>query len=175
MHVLREQRIYIILMTFLESNGHIILIDAGTDTSSLCRTGTGNVSALIILVANNLTFPEHSLHDYIDEDMQLISEGLQFLENIARLMDNEGLRQLHIACSELNRRVAIAVASFQSRKSWSQEMELWLNTRPEATLVGKDVTSSFSALNLIQAFAQADVKPFTPAVSWMQSLGNLEL
>jgi hypothetical protein len=133
------------------------------------------VSALIILVANNLTFPEHSLHDYIDEDMQLIREGLQFLENIARLMDNEGLRQLHIACSELNRRVAIAVASFQSRKSWSQEMELWLNTRPEATLVGKDVTSSFSALNLIQAFAQADVKPFTPAVSWMQSLGNLEL
>lgn len=40
-------------------------------------------------------------------------------------------------------------------------------------LEGVDEPSPYSALKLIQAFAQAEIKPLTPTVTWMRSLADL--
>ena len=65
------------------------------------------ISALIILVANNLTFQEHNLHDHFEEDNQLVKEGLQCLDNLSKLADAERFQQLLTACSELSRRATM--------------------------------------------------------------------
>jgi hypothetical protein len=100
----------------------------------------------------------------------LIEEGLHFLQNLSALMDDEKLRLLYVACSELDHRATMAVVSFKSSKSWRQEIGAWLGTAHEATPGGTDKISSFSARNLLRAFAGADIKPINRSVSWMRGL-----
>jgi hypothetical protein len=47
------------------------------------------MSSLIILLANNLTIPEHDLRDQFDADNDLITEALQFFANVALDVDDE--------------------------------------------------------------------------------------
>lgn len=85
-------------------------------------------------------------------------------------MNDESLRQLHVACAELNRRATMAVASFQSNQPWSIAPGVPFNMVP---LGDPEEPSSFSALNLIRAFAGTDIKPHSPTIAWMRGLGNL--
>ena len=131
------------------------------------------MSALISLVANNLTIREHNLYDQLDEDKQLIREGLHFVQNMSTMLDDEKLRQLYVACSELAHRGTVAVVSFKSNKSWSKEIGPWLSTTHQAGLGGTDGISSFSAPNLIRAFAGANVESSCPSISLMWGLGDI--
>jgi hypothetical protein len=117
-----------------------------------------------------LTIQEHHLYDQFNEDKQLINEGLFFLENLSLLMNDESLRQLHVACAELDRRATMAVANFQSNQPWIIEPGTPFNI---GLLCDTDEVSSFSALNLIRAFAGTDIKPHTPTIAWMRGLGDL--
>jgi hypothetical protein len=123
------------------------------------------ISALIILVANNLTFQEHNLHDHFEEDNQLVEEGLKCLDNLSKLADAERFQQLLAACSELNRPATMVATGLQSSMYCGQESGTRLNAVSGATVEGVDEPSPYSALKLIQAFAQAEIKPLTPTVS----------
>lgn len=54
-----------------------------------------------------------------------------------------------------------------------QESGTRTNAASGTTIEGVDEPSPYSALKLIQAFAQAEIKPLTPTVTWMRSLANL--
>ncbi|KAH7029896.1 uncharacterized protein B0I36DRAFT_291700 [Microdochium trichocladiopsis] len=76
-------------------------------------------TALIILIANNLTVEESNVHDQINADAQLISDAMQYSQDAMTLQsDNESvamLAELHGACLKLHKRALKAIQRLQTR------------------------------------------------------------
>jgi len=92
----------------------------------------------------------------IDEDDQLITEGLQFLESAAAGVPQ--WRRLHAACSELTCRARIMRARFTLEKPGPKPASVaWLETEARRS-------AGVSARKLVEAFTAADEKPLASSL-----------
>ena len=82
------------------------------------------MSAMIVLIANKLTTSEHSFSTQVEEDDLLIDEGLDFVDQIARTLDDERLGRLCTGCHELNARATNAVMSCRFGGTWKSKVNL---------------------------------------------------
>lgn len=82
------------------------------------------MSAMIVLIANKLTTSEHSFSDQVEEDDLLIDEGLDFVDHIARVLDDDRLLRLCAGCHELNARATNAVMSSRFGGTWKSKVTL---------------------------------------------------
>lgn len=79
---------------------------------------------MIVLIANKLTTSEHCFSTQVEEDDLLIDEGLDFVDQIARTLDDERLRRLCTGCHELNARGTNAVMSSRFGGTWKSKVNL---------------------------------------------------
>lgn len=82
------------------------------------------MSAMIVLIANKLTSAEHSFSDQVEEDDLLIDEGLDFIDQMARALDDDRLRRLCAGSHELNARATNAVMSSRFGGTWKSKVHL---------------------------------------------------
>ncbi|KAH7323201.1 fungal-specific transcription factor domain-containing protein [Stachybotrys elegans] len=75
-----------------------------------------NTTAMIIIIANNLTLSEHSMHNEFLCDTELVSEVLDFSGKLVARSADDRMTKIHASHSELNRRAANAVALFFATK-----------------------------------------------------------
>jgi len=85
---------------------------------------------MIVLIANKLTTSEHEFSNQVEEDDLLIDEGLDFVDHIARVLDDDRLLRLCAGCHELNARATNAVMSSRFGGTWKSKATL----RPWPTL-----------------------------------------
>lgn len=82
------------------------------------------MSAMIILIANKLTTSEHNFSDQVEADDLLIDEALDFIDQMARALDDDRLRRLCTGCQELNARATNAVMSTRFGGTWKSKASL---------------------------------------------------
>ena len=105
---------------------------------------------MLVLMANNLTFGEHRLHDQFDADLLLIDEALAFVEKTSRDLGHARLQKLHAACCELNSRAVAAAMSFRQGTTWRPQTLSWS--------AGLENSPDFLASYIIDAFTREEVK-----------------
>ncbi len=116
---------------------------------------------MTILLANNLTLPEHSVLDLVNGDSELIAEAVEFLEFAAKDTGDATIHKLHAASDELHCRARVAGNNFfrsLQTKTPSTTSLAWLEEEAMKS-------ASYSALDLVAAFTQAAVKPLVTRVS----------
>ena len=70
-------------------------------------------SAIVILIANNLTISQHRVSSHLQSDATLIDEGMRrFKQRLQDARDDPNVTEVYIACCRLRSRADRAVAQY---------------------------------------------------------------